>query len=167
MAAPGCCGEAKMRRTLAILALIAASSSPVAPQLAAAQQPASVAACVAAANTHDALWRCKGVVAGPCIDTPGGETTAGMVQCNMREAEEWQALIAVEIYRLNAEDASRSDELDSANDAWAAWGVAECEYQASAYEGGSLARVVSAACFADITADRVIALTWARRNAVE
>ena len=49
-----------MRRTLAVLALIAASCTPVAPQLARAQQPASIAACVTAATTHDALWRCKG-----------------------------------------------------------------------------------------------------------
>ena len=156
-----------MRRTLVILALIAASCSPVAPQSAEAQQQASIAACVAAATTHDALWQCKGVAASPCMNTPGGETTMGMIDCNGREQEQWQALMDAEIARVNADDDGRSAQLAASNAAWEAWRQAECEYQASEYEGGSLAGVMAAACSADLTADRVIALTWAQRSVVE
>ena len=156
-----------MRRMLAILALIAASCSPVAPQQAEAQAQPSIEACVTAAATHEALWQCKSVVASPCLDTPGGETTYGMIDCNTAEAEQWQALLDAEIARLNADDPDRSAALTTSADAWSAWRQAECAYQASEYEGGSLAGVMSAVCHSDITADRAIALIWAQRSVIE
>lgn len=156
-----------MRRTLMVIALMAAACAQSAPQSAEAQQQASVAACVDAATTHDALWQCKGVVATPCLNAPENESTVGMIDCANREGEQWQALLDAEIAFLDADDASRSASLASATAAWANWRQAECAYQASENEGGSLARVTAAACGADLTADRAIALIWAHRNMAE
>ncbi|MGH6951199.1 MAG: lysozyme inhibitor LprI family protein [Vitreimonas sp.] len=165
-----------MRRTLMVLALIAASCSPAPPQTAEtppAQEPtatvqhASVQACVAAAATHEQLWQCKGVVATPCMDTPEGQTTAGMIDCNSREAQAWQGLLDAELTRLQADDPTRKEPLAAANAAWRAWRDAECSYQAGEAEGGSLAGVIAAGCEADVTADRVIASTWADRAAAQ
>jgi uncharacterized protein YecT (DUF1311 family) len=170
--------EAKMRRTLFALALIAASCSPAPPEATEGPQPAvqqpsavqqhtSVEACVAAATTHEHLWQCKGVVAMSCVDTPEGQTTAGMIECQSREAQAWQALLDAQLARLQADDPARNEPLAAANAAWRAWRDAECGYQASEAEGGSLASVIAAGCEADVTADRVIALTWAERAAVQ
>jgi uncharacterized protein YecT (DUF1311 family) len=158
-------GEAKMRRTLAVLALMAASCAPAAPPGAAGQQQTSIEACVAAATTREALWQCKGVLANPCMSEPDGQTTVGMIECQSREGDAWQALLDAHVARLNADDSSRSDELAAANAAWEAWREAECIYQASEAEGGSLAGVIATGCHADVTADRVIALAWAERSA--
>lgn len=156
-----------MRRIVMVFALIAAGCSPAAsPQSAqATQQPASIDACVAAAASQEALWQCKGTVANPCMDRPEGLTTMGMIECQSREGQAWQALLDAHLARLRAEDASRAALLASAVAAWGAWREAECVYRASEAEGGSLAGVIAAGCHSDITADRAIALAWAERSA--
>lgn len=117
-----------------------------------------------AGDSRVALARCKGVIAEPCIEAPGGETTAGMVQCYGAEAEAWSVQLAAAVARARA-DAARAPYLAQAEDAWRAWAQAECRYQASLYQGGSLARVLSASCTADLTAERAIAFLAAERSA--
>jgi uncharacterized protein YecT (DUF1311 family) len=153
-----------MRQALAVLGLMAASCAPAAPPGAESQQHISIEACVAAAATHETLWQCKGVVANPCMSEPEGQTTVGMIECQSREGDAWQALLDAHIAGLNADDPSRSDELAAAKAAWEVWREAECIYQASEAEGGSLAGVIATDCHADITADRAIALIWTERG---
>ena len=159
------CGEAKLRRILIVLALIAASCAPSAPGNAQGQPQASVEACVGAATTHDTLWRCKGILAEACMNTRDGQTTMGMIQCQDGEAAAWQALLDANLARLDRDDPTRAERLSAANAAWSAWRDAECAYQASEAEGGSLAGVIAAGCHSDVIADRVIALVWAERSA--
>ncbi len=159
------CGEAKLRRILIAFALCAASCAPSPPESAQAQQQPSIEACVAAAASHDALWRCKGAVADPCMNAPDGQSTMGMIQCQDREGAAWQALLDADVARRERDDPGRGERLAAANAAWSAWRDAECAYQASEAEGGSLAGVIAAGCHSDVTADRVIALVWAERGA--
>jgi uncharacterized protein YecT (DUF1311 family) len=148
-----------MRRIMMVLALVAASCSPVAaPESAQAQQTVSVESCITAATTIEARRACKGVVADPCMREPGGDSTAGVVQCQSQEDEQWRALLVARLAGLTADDPTRSEALSTAQTAWLAYREAECAYQAAAYEGGSLARVVGASCYMDLTAERVISL---------
>jgi len=152
-----------MRRMLMVAALIAAACAPAAPHSAGAQPQASIAACVGAAMTEDALRQCKGIVAAPCLVAPGGETTAAALQCEARERDQWSAVLDAEIARLEAESPERSAHLAAASAAWETWRQAECAYRASEYDGGSLANVLAASCFNDLTANRAIALILSRR----
>ncbi len=120
----------------------------------------------AAGDSRAALVRCKGAIAEPCIEAPGGETTAGMVQCYGAEAEAWLVQLAAAVERARA-DAERATYLAQAEAAWRGWVQAECRYQASLYQGGSLARVLAASCTADLTAERTIAFLAAERSVDE
>ncbi len=147
-----------------LMAALAAAwvSLPAAAQTS-APSSAPLEACIGAAGASlAALQGCKGVVAEPCIEAPGGETTAGMVQCFGAEAEGWGALLEGAIARAQS-DVQRAPLLNVSQMAWATWRDAECQYQASIYAGGSLARVVAASCVADLTADRAVALIHAER----
>ena len=154
-----------MRRVA--IALLLAFACLALPRPAAAQTPPAadtVATCVTAAGaSRAALDACKGAVLEPCIETPGGETTGGMVGCYDSEARAWTALLDSAVTRAQASDA-RAPFFAQSQDSWRAWRQAECRYQASYYEGGSLARVLAASCFADLTADRAIALIYAERT---
>jgi uncharacterized protein YecT (DUF1311 family) len=157
-----------MRQAVLILALVCAL--PATPEVARAQAmqaDASLDRCVAAAGASEvALQACRGSVSEPCVEQPGGETTAGSVRCFDAEAQAWGALLDAAVARA-ARDASRASYLSSAQEAWRAWRQAECRYQASMYEGGSLARVISSSCSADLTANRAIALILAERTQPE
>jgi uncharacterized protein YecT (DUF1311 family) len=157
--------EAKMRR--AGLTLLFAFACLAMPRAVFAQTPApadGVAACVAAAGASRAgLNACKGVVLEACTETPGGETTGGMVACYEGEARAWTALLDAAVVRAQAGE-SRAAVFQQSQEAWRAWRQADCRYQASYYEGGSLARVLAASCYADLTADRAIALIYAERT---
>ena len=99
------------------------------------------------------------------MSAPDGQSTMGMIECEDREAAAWQALLDANLARLDGDDPTRAERLSAANSAWTAWRDAECAYQASEAEGGSLAGVIAAGCHSDVTADRVIALVWAERSA--
>jgi uncharacterized protein YecT (DUF1311 family) len=125
---------------------------------------ASLDACIGAAGaSRVGLEACKGRVSEPCLEQPGGDTTGGAAMCFTAEARAWTAQLDAALTRAQA-DATRAGFLTQSQDAWLAWRQAECRYQASLYEGGSLARVIAASCAADLTADRAIALLYAERN---
>lgn len=123
--------------------------------------------CLAAAGASMvALQACKGALSEPCLDQPGSETTVGSVQCLLAEERGWSAQLDAALARGRA-NAPRAQFLQRSQEAWTAWREAECRYQASLYEGGSLARVLTASCRADLTADRAIALLYAERTPVD
>ena len=136
------------------------------PAFAQSEAPSvSLDSCVAAAGVSRVrLDACKGAIAEPCIETPGGETTAGLMRCYVAETEACAVQLDAAFARAQADDA-RAPFLAQSQEAWAVWRQAECRYQASLYEGGSLARVLAANCSAAITADRAIALIYAERTA--
>ncbi|HYD74313.1 MAG TPA: lysozyme inhibitor LprI family protein [Candidatus Binatia bacterium] len=125
----------------------------------------SIESCIAAAGASNvALQACKGRVSEPCLERPGGETTAGAGMCFVAEEAAWTAQLNAALARAQT-DTTRASFLARSQEAWRAWREAECRYQASLYEGGSLSRVIAANCVADLTADRAIALLYAERTA--
>ena len=131
-----------------------------APPAFAAPAPASdVATCVAAADGFAARRACVGQVSLACQDEgDGGVTTAGMVMCANRERAQWEALRDAALAALRArESAAQTAARERALSAHAAWSQARCAYDASLYEGGSMAIYAAAACEMGQTAD--IALT--------
>ena len=150
------------------LALVFAFAFQTAPTTAAAQDSGdwdgALEACVVSAGPSRAsLADCKGSLAIGCVEGAGGDTTAGMVRCYNGEAHAWATLLDAALERARV-DESRVAMLAQSQEAWEAWRQAECRYQASHYEGGSLARVLAASCIADLTADRAIALIYAERT---
>lgn len=150
-----------MRRWMAVLSLVAASCAGPPSQTAQSEQAtsaANVAACIAAAHTREAMIQCKGDVAQICMREPGGETTAGMVQCFQAENAAWDAQLDATLQRLESAEPTRNEYLSRANEAWLVWREAECRYRALESGGGSSASVAAAACASELTADRVIDL---------
>lgn len=153
-----------MRRVTALVFLMACLGAP-APAAAQASNPnPGLDACVAAAGaSRAALEGCKGVVAEPCIEQPGGDTTGGMIRCYSAEALAWTAVLDAALAQAR-ENEPRAAALGASQEAWRLWREAECRYQASMYEGGTLAGVIANSCNADLTADRAIALIYAART---
>lgn len=154
-----------MRRVAVILVLAFACLSAPLPAVAQASNPnPALDACIAAAGaSRAALEGCKGAVSEPCVEQPGGDTTAGMLRCYSAEALAWTAVLDGALARTR-ENEQRAALLGPAQEAWRLWRDAECRYQASMYEGGSLAPVIASSCNADLTADRAIALLHAERT---
>lgn len=151
-----------MRHSGLLFALVFVSLASVAgPRLAQATTPVetTIADCVAAAAGHGDQRACIGIVSRPCMELPGGVSTSGTVACLMREADQWAMVVSSQVERLRAsESASQLDHLNGMLAAHETWRRARCHYQASIYEGGSLARVVAASCMRDTTADLALEL---------
>ena len=149
-----------MTRVVAIfgLALAALADAEAKPQ-------APIEACLFAAQTLEAMRACKGLVFAPCVKEPeNAESTLGLVMCHGREGDVWQALLIARTAELNARDPHRAATLRSANQAWRAWIEAECNYHRSEAMGGSAEAVITTHCKSDLTAERVILLTWQARG---
>ncbi len=140
----------------AALALAFSAAACAQDDVATPDGDAALAACLA---DRDSPRACLGVVARACFDRPGSETTAGSVRCNVEEEAAW------EVMRLEAETALTAGLSDlgratfeSAAAAWSEWRDRQCAFEASIYEGGSLARVVAAGCRARFAAERALYL---------
>lgn len=117
--------------------------------------------CLALAEDNlEAQRDCIGYSATWCIENvPGGETTIGMVQCADAERMQWESLRGATTANLRAtETPSQVALLEAAVAEQARWTQARCAYEASIYEGGSLARVVAAQCFRNAVAEHAIYL---------
>ncbi|MGD9980506.1 MAG: lysozyme inhibitor LprI family protein [Hyphomonadaceae bacterium] len=145
-------------RILALLFGIAISACTT-PGLPQAQSSApDVAGCVAEAQP-EARRACIGLVSSRCMEEPGGDTTVGMVQCAQAETRQWEAIRHRQIVALRArESESQLALLDAALTEQARWALANCSYEASRYEGGTLAQVVAATCIRDQTAELTLSL---------
>jgi len=126
-----------------------------------------IEACLAAAQTVDAMRGCKRIVFKACVQEPENrDSTHGLVMCNDREGGVWQALLAARTAELKKRDAYRAEALVAADAAWQAWVAAECAYHRAEAMGGSAEGVITTECVSDMTADRVIAMTWQLRGNV-
>jgi uncharacterized protein YecT (DUF1311 family) len=115
--------------------------------------------CVADAGTdQDALRRCIGAGANPCIATDGSATSSSVL-CWSAEADSWRAILQRAVTDLNASHSYRDPQrLAAANTAWEAWVEAECDYWAWEEGGGSGEQVDRVQCLARVTGERAIAL---------
>lgn len=143
-------------RLLLVLLAIGFSS----PTFAAPRPAHTVQACVAAAEDFAARRACVGQVNLACQDEGDGSvTTAGMVMCANRERAQWEALRDATLVTLRTrESATQTLARERALSAHAAWSRERCAYEASQYEGGSLAIYAAAACAMDQAADLALML---------
>jgi uncharacterized protein YecT (DUF1311 family) len=145
-----------------------AQSARLAPPPLGEANPADIAAvqtCTARANDYAALDACADVVGQSCMREPGAETTVGMISCGMRSRGAWDvALNTAYAAQMKSETRGQRSTLQRAQRAWIAWRDAGCAYEASAMEGGSLARVIEAECLARKTAARAIELLARQRG---
>jgi len=124
------------------------------------KERAVITSCLdAAALVRVARTRCIGRVSGPCLEADGATSTAAMTGCHVRENMVWDGLLN-EAYdnlkgQLPEKAASALTELQKT---WISWRDAKCNFPFAFYEGGSIARPISAACLMDATAARAIEL---------
>ncbi|WP_135211790.1 lysozyme inhibitor LprI family protein [Vitreimonas flagellata] len=149
-----------MRFLLVLLAIGFASPAAAAPR-----QETTVATCVAAAGDDfgegfAARRACIGQVSAACQnESDGGVTTAGMVMCADRERAQWEALGEAALAILRAqESATQTSARERALSAHATAARERCAYEASRYEGGSLAIFAAAACAMNQAADLALML---------
>lgn len=104
--------------------------------------------------------------------TPEGQTTLGIVACNLAEAEAWADLMewelararlfASELDRLEARAANGWPEaapaLERAQSTWEAYRDAQCGWEYAKFGGGSMRTIMGAACRLEMTAERALAL---------
>lgn len=147
--------------TLTALALLSFTHADAKPQ-------SEIAACIAKAETRDAMQLCKRIVFKACVKEPDNmDSTMGLVECNDREGNEWHALLETRTAELKKRDPHRVAALKSADASWRTWLEHECYYHRSEAMGGSAEAVITTECKSDLTADRAILLTWqARGNAL-
>jgi hypothetical protein len=148
-------------------ACVLGCATTAAPPAVASEAP-TIAACLE--NAEDAAGRraCIGSVNLACQDEgDGGVTTTGMVMCAERERAQWTAIGAAAAATLTAQESpTQAAARARAAVVHADWIQARCAYDASYYEGGSLARYSAAACvmgetarFALILYERTITLS--------
>lgn len=105
---------------------------------------------------------CIGAITRLCgeeMGEAGASSTGGLVSCADRERSAWAGILEDSASTLRArESATQIAALDRALTAGEQWAEARCAYDASFYEGGSLARVLAAQCARDTTAQRAIDL---------
>ncbi|MBN8607795.1 MAG: DUF1311 domain-containing protein [Caulobacterales bacterium] len=143
-------------RLLLVLMAIGFTSPAVASPV-----PASaVATCVAAADDFAARRACIGQVNAACQDEgDGGVTTAGMMRCANRERAQWEALAETALVALRAQESpTQTIARERALRAHETATQARCAYEASQYEGGSLAIYAAAACAMGQAADLALML---------
>lgn len=155
-----------MRQILAVAALTMLLACVLSPQPVRADRDERwdglVAACVERGETYADLEQCKGAASTPCIRAD--DTTIGMSLCLSNEADQWDALLTPLIERARMREPERAESLQASQASWTAWADAECSYQASAAMGGSAQQPMLAACYRDLTADRVITFEMNERN---
>lgn len=103
---------------------------------------------------------CVGQFAQACMRlSPDGETNAGMIRCTVEEYDAWDARLNTAYSALMQRlEPPRTTGLRDAQRAWIALRDADCEFAASAFEGGSMQSLVGAGCHLDYAAKRTIRL---------
>jgi len=145
----------------ALLAAVAACATPTATAAEDAAPQSPIENCLALAGDDlDAQRACIGHFATWCVEnTPGGETTVGMIQCVRSEQMQWENVRGAEVNRMRAQETpSQVALLDQAITEHARWTEARCAYEASIYEGGSLSRVIAAQCVRNAVAEHALYL---------
>jgi len=127
---------------------------------AAAADAETIAACLKAERSAERDGHaCIGKLSKPCIAAPGGETTAGMIQCTQREIKAWDALLNTEYKQLLDKLQPKSAErIRAAQRAWIKMRDGDCGLSYETFEGGTIAGVIAAGCMLDRTATRALQL---------
>lgn len=116
------------------------------------------------------LRACIGQAAAACMEGEGGATTVGMVACLSAEAREWDMIQTAyfsrvlgqvetadaELAQMGSAAPPAAPALQQAQDHWAAFRDASCEYEALRFQGGTAGGPAAAACLLDLTATQAL-----------
>lgn len=144
-------------------ALLAIQPKPMgSPAMDVLSAPDTISTCLRAhQGLADRRMECVGQFAEACMTyREGGQTTVGMMQCSMEEAEAWDAQLnqAYQVLRNRYQGQAAHDAIQEAQRAWISFRDSDCAYLASVYEGGSIARIIHAGCMLDKTGHRALEL---------
>jgi uncharacterized protein YecT (DUF1311 family) len=156
---------------LALVAFAPAQANPV-------FKPAATDACVTKASagsenkSDHAVLACVGQSAQACMNTPGGETTVGMMDCLKGELDYWDkklnAAYAKRLATAKTDDAELKSmgsaapktepALRKMQRAWIAYRDAACLYEQSKWMGGTGGGPATMACHMEETARQALKL---------
>ncbi|QDY68903.1 lysozyme inhibitor LprI family protein [Qingshengfaniella alkalisoli] len=150
------------------LPLIASLVMPTNPALAEAlpQDVQELNDCLGDAAPERAFEACTFTISETCQAQDSGQTTVGMIECNLRENEAWDTLLN-QIYKDVRAQAASSDKADGgdragtllrAQRAWIVFRDADCSFAYAQWGNGSMRQIAGSACHVARTAQRVIEL---------
>lgn len=119
---------------------------------------------------------CIGVTASACMALPGGDSTAGMINCTSAEIDYWDGLLndGYQALMADAKGWSPSGDPRVMQDMapelllrqmqrdWIAYRDSSCDFVARPWEGGTIVGVIRAGCLLDATAEQAIRLKRAQ-----
>lgn len=140
--------------------------------------PTLTEACVAQAReaspnlSASAVLDCAGRSAQACMNSPGGDTTIGMIDCLQGELQYWDkrlntayaARVATarkedaDMKRLKSSAPSIEESLRSMQRSWIAYRDAACLYEQSLWQGGTGGGPATAGCHMQETARQALKL---------
>ncbi len=119
-----------------------------------------------------ALRACIGASSDACMNTPDGQTTAGMSACLHHEMLEWDMLMTA-WYDKSLRQAREADDqvkqlgsaadpaapvLERAQQAWTGFRDSACLFQEVRWQGGTAGGPASAECLLQLTAEQALRL---------
>lgn len=143
----------------AVVVLLAACATPGANADPLAAESQLLRGCVTqAGQDRAALAQCVGLVTRACVEAEGGPNAMSDVLCRSAEADIWQTLVDETTARIATADAVDGELLGAANQSWAQWREAECNYRAYEFGGGSGEQYDRIVCHLNLTSARAIDL---------
>lgn len=143
-------------RILLATALLALAAPAWAQDAEPAYDAGLVTACLS--ETESGSDVCVGRGSTACMAAPGGDTTVGMGSCIAAETKQWDDLLNEAYADLTAGGGERAEALKSAQRAWIDFVDAACDYEAAAYDGGTMAGTAGGSCRMRQTARRAVDL---------
>jgi uncharacterized protein YecT (DUF1311 family) len=145
---------------LTLFAALLAGTVLASPLSARADDTGTIASCLKTERAAErAGHACVGRISKPCMQEPGGETTAGMKMCTGREVEAWDALLNAEYQRLlGVLEGETAEKIRGAQRAWITMRDGDCGLSYTAFEVGTIAGAIAGNCQLDRTATRALQL---------
>jgi uncharacterized protein YecT (DUF1311 family) len=145
---------------LPFFAALLAGTVLACPLPATADDAGTIASCLEVERAAERDGRsCIGRISKPCIEAPGGETTAGMKMCTNREIEAWDAQLNAEYQRLlGVLEGETAEKIRGAQRAWITMRDGDCALSYTTFEGGTIAGVIACNCLLERTATRALQL---------
>lgn len=116
---------------------------------------AAVDQCLATGQTE----ACIGLSSAACQqNTPGGDTTVGMIGCLDRELSYWDGALNYYYQDLRNQDPDRAEDLKQLQRSWIAYRDATCGYEAAEFQGGTFAGIAATDCHLRLTGRQTLYL---------
>ena len=145
--------------------MLAATASRCETAKADAADSAAAQSCIKSAGGGSQRERCIGIIADPCADQPGAESTAGQVACAAREFAVWDDILNETYRRLRDKlDAAQNIKLRVMQRAWIDSRDRTCAFYWDFFRG-TMAAPMNAFCNNRETARRALFLLGFLDNA--